>query len=205
MWKKILWVQCILVLHSPLPVTVGNRTDIWCINLKALWCVWIHGTYILFRKSKFNVMKTFYVILMFIFTLGIILILYKHTFFVFYLPRNVCWVRLFIWLLLITCLKDSTWVIRQNSSTSIQGNHFLKLLQSKALTGTLVKEFVFLWSHRHGQCFLWGRVLGANRSVLPSAVSLVATSWWQLLGTLHLCVIFFVPPFILTEIGRMLN
>lgn len=37
--------------------------------------VGIHGTYILFRKSKFNVMKTVCVILMFISTLGVTLFL----------------------------------------------------------------------------------------------------------------------------------
>lgn len=93
-WKKILWVQCILVLHSPLPVTVGNRTDIWCTYLRASWRVGIHGTYILFRKSKFNVMKTAYVILMFISALGFFSFFLTSTHSLFYLPRNVCWVSL---------------------------------------------------------------------------------------------------------------
>ena len=73
MWTKILWVQCILVLHNPLPVTFGNRS--WCTYLRALWGVGIHNTYILFRESKFNVIRTVYVILMFISTLGITLFL----------------------------------------------------------------------------------------------------------------------------------
>lgn len=56
---------------------------------KSIVVVGTHGTYILFRKTKFNVTKTVYVILMFISPLGITLFLTStHSWF--YLPRNVC-------------------------------------------------------------------------------------------------------------------
>lgn len=47
--------------------------------------------------------------------------------------------------------------------------------------------------------FLCERVLGANRFVQPSVISSVATSWCQLLGTLHLrvIIIMFPPTFVL--------
>ena len=145
MWKKILWVQCILVLHNPLPVTVGNRTDIWCTYSRALWRVGITGTYILFRKSKFNVLKDSLCYINVDFYSGDHFISYKHTLLVLS-PRKCLLSKSLIWLLLITCHKDSTWIIWQTSIASIERIHFLKLLQSKALTGTLVMESVFQWS-----------------------------------------------------------
>lgn len=98
------------------------------MHLFNLWGVENHGTYIWFRKSKFNVIRTVYVRLIFISALGITLFLTStHSWF--YLPRNVYWVSLLILLLLITCCKDYS----ADRSAWIERFHFLKLLQSKAL------------------------------------------------------------------------
>lgn len=91
---------------------------------------------------------------------------YKHTVLV-VSPQKHLLTMFLIWLLLITCCKDSVWVTRRNSTASMVRIHLLKLLQSKALTGTLVREFFSVKSAWWVFFFLFlcGRELGANKDM----------------------------------------
>lgn len=91
---------------------------------------------------------TVYVILMCISSLGII-------FFLINIHILLNSPELFVELLLITCYKDSTWLTWQNSTASTNRIDFLKMLQSKALTGTLVRKSVFHLSRNNSFCFLF--------------------------------------------------